>query len=186
MDAAIVVRDSIAVSLINTVIKHNWICDILILDEIHRYSAETFSQVFQKVKYKLVMGLTATFERLDGKHSIIQKYCPIVDKISKEEAILNGWMAKYKEYQVLLSVDDIEYYKNLNKEFVKYFEFFSYDHRVLLRKPGNKWKQIHIVIIKVHKVNDQPVFIREHIHHFLSPHAPGFRASGLFFCPFSL
>jgi superfamily II DNA or RNA helicase len=117
------------VQIINTVIKHNWTCDFLVLDEIHRYSAETFSNVFSNVKYKLVMGLTATFERLDGKHTIIQKYCPIVDKITKEESIINGWMAKYKEYQVLLNVDDIEVYKKLNKEFVKYFEFFGYDFK---------------------------------------------------------
>ena len=144
------------VQVINTVIKHSWTCDFLILDECHRYSAETFSQVFQIVKYKLIMGLTATFERLDGKHVIIEKYCPIVDKVSKEEAIINGWMAKYKEYQVLLNVDDIDYYKQLNKEFVKYFEFFNYDFKKCMDCLGpNGWRNKLKLCDEMYQGNDE-------------------------------
>lgn len=144
------------VQVINTVIKHNWTCDMLVLDECHRYSAETFSQVFQKVSYKLVMGLTATFERLDGKHVIIEKYCPIVDKISKEEAIINGWMAKYKEYQVLLNVDDIDYYKQLNKEFTKYFEFFGYSFEKAMSCLGpDGWRNKLRIRDEMYQGNDE-------------------------------
>lgn len=127
--------------VINSVIKHNWNVDILVLDEAHRYSAEIFSQVFNKVKYKLVLGLTATFERLDGKHIIMNKYCPIIDKVTKEEALLNGWISQYKEYQVLLKVDDIEEYNKANLEFQQHFEFFGYDFEKAMSCLGpNGWK----------------------------------------------
>lgn len=35
------------VEVVNTVIKHNYTCDFLVLDETHRYAAETFSEVFK-------------------------------------------------------------------------------------------------------------------------------------------
>ncbi len=124
------------VQVINTIVKQEWSSDILVLDEEHRYAAETFSQVFKKVKYKYVLGLTATFERLDGKHELISKYCPIIDEISIIEAKANGWISDYTEYQVLLNVDNIEEYKSYNKEFVKHFEFFNFDWSLVMSMLG--------------------------------------------------
>ena len=115
------------VQIVNTVIKHNWKADILVIDEAHRYASETFKEIFNKVEYKYILGLTATFERLDGKHELIAKYCPVIDKVTTEEALLNGWLSNYKEYQVLIDVDDIAEYKEYNREFTEHFEFFNYD-----------------------------------------------------------
>ena len=115
------------VQIVNTVIKHNWKTDILVIDEAHRYASETFKEIFNKVEYKYILGLTATFERLDGKHEIIAKYCPVIDRVTTEEALLNGWLSNYKEYQVLIDVDDIAEYKEYNREFTEHFEFFNYD-----------------------------------------------------------
>ena len=92
------------VQVINSVIKHNWTCDFLILDEEHRYNSDDFSKIFKKVKYKLILGLTATFERLDGKHIIMQKYCPIIDRIPILECQINGWVSEYKESVALLTI----------------------------------------------------------------------------------
>ena len=130
------------VQVINSVIKHNWICDFLIIDEVHRVNSDDFSQIFTRVKYKLILGLTATFERLDGKHIIMQKYCPIVDQVTFAEALANGWVADYKEYVVLLDVDNISEYKALNKEWVEHFEFFQYDFDLAMSmvKPNVGWK----------------------------------------------
>ena len=115
------------IQVINTVIKRSWICDLMIIDEIQRVSADTFKEVFNTVQYKYVLGLTATFERLDGKHKIVEKYCPICDNIPITECMLNGWVSPYKVYQVLIDVDDIETYKQYNKQFQTDFEFFDYD-----------------------------------------------------------
>lgn len=115
------------IQVINTVITRDWICDLLIIDEIHMMLATTFAQVFNKVKYKLILGLTATFERLDGRHEICNKYCPVCDTVPITECLTNRWVSPYKEYQVLISVDDIDIYKQYNKEFTQHFEYFNFD-----------------------------------------------------------
>lgn len=122
--------------VINTIIKEEHTTDLLILDEEHRYASDTFKQVFEKVKYKLVLGLTATIERLDGKHEILKKYCPVVDTVTLLEATANGWVSPYKEYQVLLEVDDINIYKQFNKDFTSHFEFFQFKWDLAMKMVG--------------------------------------------------
>ena len=131
------------VEIINSVVKHEWNTDILCIDEIHLTPTNVFGKVFSCVKYKYILGLTATYHRLDGKETVLKQYCPIIDTISTEEALLNNWISTFKEYLVILNVDDIEVYKGYNKEFVKYFEFFNFDWNLvmsLLGKDGFKNK----------------------------------------------
>lgn len=118
---------NVQVSVINTVAKNGAECDLLIIDEIHTAAANSLIKVFESVKYKLILGLTATFERLDERHNLLKKYCPIVDTVTLQEAQLNGWVSKYTEYLVLIDVDDIETYRQYNKNFTKHFEFFDFD-----------------------------------------------------------
>ena len=125
------------VQVINTVIKHTWNVDILVLDEEHRYAANTFQQVFNQVNYKYILGLTATFERLDGKHELIQKYCPVIDEVTLIEAKINHWIAGYKEYLVILETDDIDVYKEYNKSFIASFEFFNFDWNLAMSMIGS-------------------------------------------------
>lgn len=126
------------VQIINTVIKNKYYCDLLIIDEIHRTPSNTFQEVFNVVKYKLILGLTATFERLDGKEKLIEKFCPVIDTITSEEALLSGWVSAYTEYLVLLDVDDIDTYKAYNREFQQHFEFFNYDFNEAMSMVGPK------------------------------------------------
>lgn len=113
-------------------------CDMLVLDECHRISAEKLSNVFKVVKFKLILGLTATFERLDGRHAILAKYAPVCDEIPIEVASLNGWVSKYKDYIVVLEVEDIEIYKGYNKEFVMHFEFFDFNWNLVMSMLGKE------------------------------------------------
>ena len=126
------------VVVINTAIKHSWKCDLLIIDEIHRVAANSFKQVFEKIQYKMILGLTATFERLDGQEKIISEYCPVIDSVSIQEALFNGWVSKFREYLVLINVDDIETYKQYNNDFVKHFEFFNFDFKLALKMIGKE------------------------------------------------
>lgn len=126
------------VIVINTAIKNNYECDVLIIDEAHRVPADTFAEVFKTIKYKFILGLTATFERLDGKHELLNKYCPVIDEISLAEAQFQGWISDYKEYQVILEVDDIEIYKEFNRQFQADFEFFGYDFNLAKSLLGPK------------------------------------------------
>lgn len=122
------------VFVINTAIKQERRCDLLIIDEIHVAGATLFSKIFTQIKYKLILGLTATIERLDGKEEIIKKYCPICDSISLEVALFNGWVSPYKEYQVIINVDDIQDYENMQCSFQESFEFFNYDYDLIMKK----------------------------------------------------
>ena len=124
------------VMVVNTAIKQYPICDVLILDEVHRFGADTFSHIFKCADYKFVLGLTATFERVDGKHEILNKYCPVFDEVSLEEAKFQGWISDYKEYQILINVDDYEDYKRINREFQEHFDFFGFDFNLAQKCAG--------------------------------------------------
>ena len=126
------------VQIINTVIKNKYVCDVLVIDEIHRTPSDTFQEVFNVVNYKYILGLTATFERLDGKEKLIEKYCPVLDTITSEEALFNGWVSSFTEYLVIIDVDDIQTYKDYNKEFTQHFEFFNYDFNLAMSMVGPK------------------------------------------------
>jgi superfamily II DNA or RNA helicase len=124
------------VQVINTVITRQWTCDLLIIDEIHRSGALELSKVFEKVDYKLILGLTATFERLDGRHELINKYCPICDTVPIAECLINRWVAPYKEYLVLINVDDLDTYNTYNKEFTECYEYFNFDFGLVMKLVG--------------------------------------------------
>ena len=126
------------VEIINTASKTIDQCDLLILDEVHKFAADQFSHVFKTVKYKHVLGLTATIERLDGKHELIKKYCPVVDTVTIEVAKANGWVSEFTEYQVIVSAEDIDIYRDYNKEFVQHFEFFNFDFGLAMSMVGLK------------------------------------------------
>ena len=78
------------VEIINTVIKNIYEVDLLVLDEVHTYCGENFITLFEVVKYKYVLGLTATFERLDGRHELLTPYVPICDTVTLSDALANG------------------------------------------------------------------------------------------------
>lgn len=124
------------VVIINTLIKNQYDCDLLILDEAHRYASNLNIQVFERVKYRFILALSATMERLDGKHELLYKYCPIVDRVTDAEAIANGWVAESIEYKVMLDVDDIDTYKAITKEFNEHFEFFGYNFDLAMSMLG--------------------------------------------------
>ena len=60
------------------------------MDEAHRMASESFLHVFQQVEYKFILCLTGTLERLDMRHILIEKYAPVCDRITLEEAEQNG------------------------------------------------------------------------------------------------
>ena len=127
---------NVEVLIINTAAKNGGQCDFLIIDEIHTAGANLLIKVFESVKYKLILGLTATFERLDERHNLIAKYCPIVDTVTLQEAQLNGWVSEYKEYLVLIDVEDINVYQDYNKQFTEHYEFFNYDFKLAMSMVG--------------------------------------------------
>jgi superfamily II DNA or RNA helicase len=105
------------VMVINSAIKIDQEVDMLVLDEIHRYAAESFRNIFIRVGCLYILGLTATLEREDNFHEVILEYLNVFDKISVDEALENDWIAPYKVYNIgveLSNNDQIEYNKANN------------------------------------------------------------------------
>jgi len=123
------------VVVVNSMIKRKYICSLLIIDEIHRFGADTFSLVFEVVKYDFVLGLTATMNRLDGRHVLLKEKCPIIDTITLTEARQNGWIAPFTEYNlgVTMTEEEEEAYNKLIGRFQQMFDKFNNDFD-LMRK----------------------------------------------------
>lgn len=105
------------VMVINSAIKHLHKVDMLVLDEVHRYAAESFRNIFNTVSCDYILGLTATLEREDGFHEVILEYLTVFDQISVDEALDNCWIAPYKVYNIPIELsndDQIEYNKANN------------------------------------------------------------------------
>lgn len=134
------------VEIINTVIKNIYEVDLLVLDELHAYASEGAITLFEVVKYKYVLGLTATFERLDGRHELLTPYVPICDTVTLSDALANGWVSDFRKYKVLLKVDMTEY-NAYNAKFQQLFAYFGHDFKLvmeLIKSPlkAKKWAKM--------------------------------------------
>lgn len=107
--------------------KHKYEASLIILDEIQKVAAESLYNTFYNISYRGILGLTATFERLDGRDRLVSKYCPVIAEVSIDEAVKKGWLSNYREYLVLINPDDIEVYNKLNREFNEHFAYFNYN-----------------------------------------------------------
>lgn len=116
--------ENIEILVINTAYKLEIDCDLLILDEIHLYGSEQFSNIFENIKYKSIFGLTATLDRADGKEELIKEYCPIIDKVDLQEALDNNYISNYRLYNIPIELTEEErrIYIKINKLY-GYYEF---------------------------------------------------------------
>ena len=107
------------VLVINTAIKQPRDYDMLVLDECHRYAADSFKRIFEVADCDYVMGLTATLEREDGLHDIILDYLQLIDEVTVDECLDNGWISPYTVYNVAVPLPDDEQiaYKKVNNSF---------------------------------------------------------------------
>ncbi len=107
------------VLVINTAIKQPRDYDMLVLDECHRYAADSFKRIFEVADCDYVMGLTATLEREDGLHDIILDYLEVIDQVTVDECLDNGWISPYTVYNVAVPLPDDEQiaYKKVNNSF---------------------------------------------------------------------
>lgn len=123
----------VSVEIINSAVKLQEKVDFIILDECHRYASDQFYEIFRVKNPTIVLGLSATFNRLDGKHELLAKFCPVCDIISVKEAIENKWLSPYKEYKVILEVPDIEDYRLYNQQFYESFAVFNFEFETAMK-----------------------------------------------------
>lgn len=126
--------------VINSIINGQHMCDLLILDEIHRMAADTFSRVFGSVNYNFVLGLTATLKRLDAKDYLLMEYAPICHKLTMAQARANGWVANYREYWLGLDLNtqDRKYYEEIKEKQLKFFRVFGMDFDAVKRGTSDR------------------------------------------------
>lgn len=165
------------VKIINSIVKTSWDVDLLVIDEIHLTPTSTLGEIFNCVDYDMILGLTATIERLDGKETIVKSFAPVCDEITIEDATANGWLAPYKEYVILLDVDMTEYNK-WNQEFIGFFSQLGFDfnsamklgtnpieRRKYAKKLGVDYKQIDAICFGwMDRLRKRKKFVQSHPH----------------------
>ncbi len=121
------------VVIINTVIKNRYKVDLLVIDELHRAAADTFKRVFYCVSYNFILGLTATLERNDGKHTILQEKCPIIHSISLDKAKIQGFVSDFKVYNLGIDLypKNRLIYNSLEDRLNKNFAIFGKDFELM-------------------------------------------------------
>lgn len=84
----------------------------LIVDELHEYLSEEFFKVINGtfIRFENCLGLTATYEDSKGRHDQLAELYPIIDEITEEEALREGYIAPYVEFNLGLKLTDEEKY----------------------------------------------------------------------------
>jgi superfamily II DNA or RNA helicase len=128
----VIVINGLTANWLNNKIKVK--SSLLILDEIHRYTAQQFGTVFDCVEYKFLLGLTATLNDGD-KENLIRLKAPVVGRISLKEGIAKGWTAEFRIYNYGVDLDEqqMEEYKTIEKNYNKYIAIFNFDYSIALK-----------------------------------------------------
>lgn len=101
-------------------------CNLLVIDEIHAVpTAKNKNALF--IPHNFVLGLTATYERLDKGHEIVDRVAPVVERIPLIEGVRNKWTSSHNIYCILCEVDDLEQYNEYTNIFKSAFRFFDFD-----------------------------------------------------------
>jgi superfamily II DNA or RNA helicase len=124
----------IQVVVINTAIKSDWNVDLLIMDEIHNYAADTFYDIFSRCTAKDKLGLTAILERKDGRHDLLKLHCPIIDTVNMAEARKEGYVSAYRIFNLGLTLNPNEEsdYKKYTDTFNSTFAKFNHDFGIAM------------------------------------------------------
>ena len=126
---------NVSVMVINTGVKSIRQTDLLILDEIHNYASDVFKGIFSLTHYHYILGLTATLERSDKKHYIIENECPVVDTISMKESLAMGYVSNFKIFNLGLELHPKERirYELMHDSFNKYFKWFDFNFQIAMK-----------------------------------------------------
>ncbi len=110
--------------------RDQWDVDLWIPDEVHRLASPTFSSLWQKVRARWILGLTAKLERLDGKHTVIEQHAPVFDRVSLREALDEGYISSYIVFNLAVPMTRAEQreYDRLTHQMETSFGMFQLDY----------------------------------------------------------
>lgn len=137
-------QENSSVHIINSFVKGKHSCSLLIMDECHRFAAETFSKIFEVTNYSFILGLTAMVKRLDKRHGIITEHCPVIDRVTLEEAKLCGFIAPYQEFNlgIDMSIEDSKSYADDQEYYNSIMGTFQWDFG-MLRRAAVSYKPVY-------------------------------------------
>lgn len=113
----------------HTLVKSNHECDLFIVDEVHSNTAPLSGTVFECVRHKWLLCLTASLKADENLDFSITDIAPVFDSVSLREAERNGWVSNFTVYNlaVPLSQKDQKEYEAINNRYMKYFSTFEFD-----------------------------------------------------------
>lgn len=153
-------REAITVSTYDSAyLKADSVGDVfpfVIFDEVHHLGGEGYREIARLLAAPARLGLTATFERPDGAHSIIEELVgPVVYRTSAEE-LAGEHLAPYdlKRIEISLTEDEREEYERVQETFVSYLRKSGIDMRrgsdyqELVKRSGNDTKAREALLAK--------------------------------------
>ena len=134
------------------IIKYIKKTPLLILDEVQKSLSSSYKEIYT-LPFKYFLGMSPLVERSDNKHISLLRMYPLLDSCSKEEAIANKWLDDYKEYKVVIDVDDFSVYKESDAKFNNYLRFFNYDFNLALECVKKKETRYSLASFKSCKID---------------------------------
>jgi superfamily II DNA or RNA helicase len=115
----------------------NTTCGLLIIDEIHKFTSDARLELIKgnKIDYVYILGLTGTYPY---NNEVLNKYVPVVDKITESEAIANKWISQYEIYNIPLELSETDKYSYLQySTSMRYvLDTFRGIHKMILKPDG--------------------------------------------------
>jgi len=100
--------ENVEVWVVNSFVTQRHMCDLLVLDECHRYSnedAKYFSTIFEVCKFKYLLALSASLSE-DQKRFLKNKGVIIVETLTTKEAEIQGFVSPYSVYNFAIDLTD--------------------------------------------------------------------------------
>lgn len=138
----------VEVFVINTYIKDQHDCALLVIDEVHTATgakSKHFNTVIDRTKYHWILCLSATLEK-DHLEHLHKRNVNCISKLSAHEAVENGWLSPYRILCVPVELNDSdrERYDKMHKEFNKHFATFEFDFDLAMKCVTSKNARVEL------------------------------------------
>lgn len=136
------------VFVINTYVKSQHDCALLIIDEVHTATgakSKHFNKVIELTKFNWILCLSATLEK-EHKDFLAKRSIKLVSTLTADEAVQNGWLSPYRILcvPIQLSEEDRERYNKMHTEFNKHFATFNFDFNLAMKCVTDKQTRVDL------------------------------------------
>lgn len=101
--------------------------DLFIVDEIHKFLTPSGLYVLSNIKAHFKLGLTGVKLNKEDELTLKKLGFPIVDTITEQEALDNGWISNFREYNLAVELEDHdkEKYARFSQPIAETLELFK-------------------------------------------------------------